>query len=184
MKRPLSACSCAALLLACAPAEAPRRPSPSPAASSASAVPTGDVTSFVFMTIDGRAVSSAGYRGRMTVIVFVATYDTASLAQARFVNSVFRRHTPRINALMLALEPSQNAPLVETFAHTLELGYDVALADEATIAGKGPFPGLHHVPALVLLDRDGREVWRHLGVTDARTLDDAITAHDAGPAPR
>jgi hypothetical protein len=79
---------------------------------------------------------------------------------------------------MLVMEPPQNAPLAQAFADSLGLSYDVALADAATIAGKGAFPGLHHVPSIVLLDRGGREVWRHIGVVEAQELDRAIADRD------
>jgi hypothetical protein len=168
----------ALLALSCGPGEPAETPAPGLGTASAEGDWKGIQRHFGFETIDGRVVTTAGYRGRMTVIVFVATYDTASQAQARFVNDVYLRHKPRINALMLALEPAANAPLVEAFAAHLELRYDVALADEATVAGEGPFPGLHHVPALVLLDREGREAWRSLGVTEFSALEDALRAHE------
>ncbi|MEM1029947.1 MAG: TlpA family protein disulfide reductase [Myxococcota bacterium] len=132
---------------------------------------------FRFASLAGPVVTHENYRGRMTVILLAATYDAGSQVQARFVESVVRRHTPRINALMVVLEPPQNAPLVEAFAASLALSYDVAFADAATIAGEGPFPGLHHVPSLLLLDRDGREVWRRLGLVERGPLSDTIRAY-------
>lgn len=139
---------------------------------------SGPQRRFAFTTLDGRRVSQRTYAGRMTVIAFVATYDTASQAQARFVNELYAKHTPRVNALLLVLEPPQNAPLVDAFVQSLDLRYDVAMADAATIAGEGPFTGLHHVPSVVLLDREGREVWRNLGVIDEEHLSEAVRAHD------
>ena len=76
------------------------------------------------------------------------------------------------------LEPPENRPLVETFATSLDLHYDVVHADQRTTAGDGPFPGLHHVPSVVLMDRDGREVWRNLGLIPADRLRDVIADHD------
>lgn len=133
---------------------------------------------FNYLTLAGDRVSHESYAGRMTVIALVATYDTASQAQARFVNQLYVHHTPRVNALLLVLEPPHHQPLVEAFVQSLDLRYDVAIADPATIAGEGPFTGLHHVPSVVLLDREGREVWRNLGVADDETLSAAITQHD------
>jgi hypothetical protein len=138
----------------------------------------GPVRRFSFRALDGRVVSSQGYRGRMTVVAMVATYDTASQAQAKFLETVVRRHTPRINALLLVLEPPEHQPLVEAYASSLGLSYDVAIADAATIAGKGAFPGLHHVPSIVLLDRAGREVWRNFGLVEADNLSEAIADYD------
>lgn len=141
-------------------------------------VPTGTPRRFAFAGLDGAPVTHDTLRGRMSLIVFTATYDTASQAQARFVESVFHEHAPRINALLLVLEPPHHRPLVEAFASALDLSYPVAIADAKTIAGEGPFSGLHHVPALVLLDRDGREVWRHVGLVEKDALHQAIEKHD------
>ena len=139
---------------------------------------SGPARRFTYVTLRGDRVSHKSYAGRMTVIALVATYDTASQAQARFVNQLVVHHTPRINALLLVLEPPHHRPLVEAFVQSLDLRYDVAIADPATIAGEGPFTGLHHVPSVVLLDRQGREVWRNLGVADDEALSAAIAQHD------
>lgn len=139
---------------------------------------SGPKRRFAYQTLDGRRVGHLSYAGRMTLIAFVATYDTASQAQARFVNEVVATHAPRINALLLVLEPPHHAPLVEAFVQSLDLRYDVAMADAETIAGEGPFTGLHHVPSVVLLDREGREVWRNLGVVSDEQLRKAIERRD------
>lgn len=140
--------------------------------------PTGPVRRFAFSTIAGTPATTEGYKGRMTVVGFVATYDIGSHAQARFINEVVVRYTPRINALLLVLEPPHHRPLVEAFASSLELRYDVVHADEATTAGNGPFPGMKTVPSVVLLDRDGREVWKNLGLITADKLSEEIAERD------
>ena len=45
------------------------------------------------------------------LIGFVATYDVASSAQARFLSGLLHHHTPRINTALLVLEPEDNRPL-------------------------------------------------------------------------
>ena len=80
---------------------------------------------------------------------------------------------------VLVLEASENPPLLEAFAQTMALEYPVALADAATIAGQGPFAGLHHVPSVVLLDRQGREAWRHLGLADEAMMEAALREAEA-----
>ena len=112
--------------------------------------------------------------GRISVIGFVATYDAASQAQARFLTALLKRHVPRINVAILVLEPPENRPMVEAFVGALRLPYPAALADAATIAGHGPFAGLHHVPSVVILDREGRERWRHLGLIQENDMDAAV----------
>jgi hypothetical protein len=118
------------------------------------------------------------------VIGFVTTYDVASQAEARFLAGLLRDHKPRLNVALLVLEPPENRPLVEAFAATLKLPYPVALAGAATIAGEGPFAGLHHVPSVVILDREGREALRQLGFTTQNALEELVRAVERSEPPR
>jgi hypothetical protein len=145
--------------------------------------PSGPVVHFAFDGVDGTALTSESLRGRLSVIGFAATYDMASQAQARFLTGLFRSHAPRINAALLILETRENLPMVEAFVSALDLPYPVAFADDATIAGKGPFAGLHSVPSVVILDEKGREVWRRLGIVDEAELHDVLRELE-GQAPR
>jgi hypothetical protein len=169
-------CALAFTLAACA-----SEPLPPPEVESTPA--RGERILFSYTTLDGGTVSTETLAGRYSVIGFVATYDTPSQAQARFVSMVVRKHVPRINAALIVLEPAENRPLVEAFASTLGLAFPVVLADAQTIAGEGPFQGLHHVPSIVILDREGREAWRHLGLSTADDIDAALRALEQDKAP-
>ena len=157
---------------------------PSPTATSPATVSSlsepGPVRRFAYPTIDGGVIRSSHLRGRMTLVVHVTTYDTASQAQARIVQGVLRKHAPRINALLVALEPPRHKMLVEAFVQSLGLTYPAGLADADTIAGRGPFEGLQHVPSLVLLDRQGRERWRRLGLVAESELRRVLERYDDG----
>jgi hypothetical protein len=139
-------------------------------------VATGAPVRFGFETLEGKPLTGESLRGRITVIGFLTTYDFYSQAEARFLSSIARRHTPRVNVAALILEASENRTLVEAFTAALKLPYPVAMADEATIAGEGPFAGLHNVPSIVILDREGREVYRHVGLVDEAAIEAAIRA--------
>ncbi|KYF75226.1 cytochrome C biogenesis protein [Sorangium cellulosum] len=174
--RPLAPVGLPLLLLAigCAGSgDAVREPPAGPPAT-AEVPARGPVRTFSYETLDGRALSTASLAGRFSVIGFVATYDVASQAEARFLAGLFRDHTPRVNAALLVLEASENRPLVEAFVAALKLPYPVALADAPTIAGEGPFAGLHHVPSVVILDPEGREAFRHVGLITQETLEEVL----------
>lgn len=158
----------------CGADSAPREPPPSPAQPLGQ--PTGEVRPFSYPALDGSRITTASLKGRVTVIALVASYDDASIAQLKFLRSLARRQVPRINAVALVLEPPNNRPMIEAFAAALELGFPVALADQPTIEGRGPFPGLHHVPSVVILDPRGREVWRNVGLVQRRALAAAVEA--------
>jgi hypothetical protein len=131
--------------------------------------------------LDGHSLSTESLRGRISAIGFIATYDVASQAQARFLAALARRHVPRINVALLVLEPPENVPMIQAFADALPFRGPVAVADAATIAGKGPFAGLHHVPSVVLLDSHGVERWRSVGLTEEATIDQAVRRIEAAP---
>ncbi|MDI3289655.1 TlpA family protein disulfide reductase [Polyangium sp. 15x6] len=144
----------------------------------------GPRIAFSYETLDGGVLSTDTVAGRFTVIGFVATYDPSSHAQARFLSTLVKRHVPRINAGLVVLEPPHHKLLVESFAKVVEPPYPVAMADEATIAGTGPFQGLHHVPSVVILDPQGREVFRNFGLATADALDEALRTLEQGKIPQ
>jgi hypothetical protein len=149
-------------------------PEPEPAA-----VPIGvpgPRLEFDWTDLDGKPISTASLADRESLIAFVASFDMASQAQVRVLASLAKRHVPRINLALLFLEAPENQPLVEAYVHTLALPFPAALADAATIAGTGPFSGLHHVPSVVLLDRQGREAWRHVGLCERNEIEQALRA--------
>jgi hypothetical protein len=146
-------------------------PPPDP---SAADVPVAAPVQFAWNDLRDRPVSSATMQGRVTVICFIATYDVTSQAQVRFLQRLHKEHAPRLNVALIVLEQPENRPLVEAYVNALELPFPVALADAATIRGEGPFRGLHHVPSIAILDRDGRERYRHLGLIELTPLEEAV----------
>lgn len=124
----------------------------------------GQPVAYRFPLPDGSSVGSRELAGRYTILLFLTTYDTASQAVARRLDELLHTHAPRINVLAVALEPPQNAPLVSVYRQAMTLAYDVALADQDTLDGRGPFGDIRAVPALVLLDRESRVVRRGFGV--------------------
>lgn len=163
----LAVASCAATLTACVdaaplPVEAPPPPS------------DGPPVDFAFETTDGGRLASIDLRGRLTVLGFVATYDLASQAQVKILGLVQRSHTPRVNVAIIALEPPDNKPLVIAFAQSLDLRFPVGIADQRTIEGRGPFENLRSVPSVVILDREGREAFRHIGTIEEKQIHAAL----------
>jgi hypothetical protein len=143
-------------------------------------IATGETIHFSYPTIDGKTLSTTSLAGRYSVLAFITTYDDSSHAQARFLSTVMNKHVPRINAGVIVLEPPQNQILVEAFTKVVAPPYPVAMADEATILGEGPFRDLHEVPSILILDPMGREVWRHKGLASNDTIDAALVAVKKG----
>jgi hypothetical protein len=130
----------------------------------------------------GEQVSSGETRGRPTVILFLTTYDLASQFAARDLAHIVRSFTPRANAVAVVCEDAQYEELLPTYRQTLELPYPVVMGDIATRAGQSAFGRIDILPTLVVLDRKGREVWRHPGAAARAEVTAALQrAASSGP---
>jgi hypothetical protein len=160
-------------MMACASAEAPEARAPEP---------HGDPVLFSYIAVDGSSLDSQGTRGRATVVLFFTSYDMASQMLARRLEELRRQHTPRINVIGVALEAPKYDLLVSAFGESLGLGYPLVMADRGTLSGRGPFGEVRGVPTVVVLNRQGREVWRRQGAPSNAELHEALAA--AGAAQR
>lgn len=134
---------------------------------------------FSFAATDGSELGSATTRGRVTILLFLTTYDNASQLMARQLRSLVHRRRPRINVGAVVLETSKYAVLAPVFRQSLELDYPVAMADEATLQGQGSFGPLRRVPTLVILDRRGRRVWQEEGYVPPERIEAVLDGiHD------
>jgi hypothetical protein len=154
---------CAALALSCA--SAPKSNAPP-----ALHAPAGEPPEFAFGVLDGTVLTSENTRGRVTALLFGASYDMASQLVARRLDAVYRVRKPRFNAACIAVEAAENAVLVETFRDTLELHFPVAIADRVELRSFPAFANIDRVPTLVLLDRRGRERLRVFGAFEEKHL--------------
>jgi thiol-disulfide isomerase/thioredoxin len=130
---------------------------------------------FQYQLIDGKGwLGAETLHGRPTVIGFLTTYDLASQAEARFLNGILQRHAGKIQVAAVVLEGVDNRPLVIAFRDGLGLGFPVAMADATLISGRGPFGDVHAVPAIVLLDGEGRLVWKKVGLAREEEIENAL----------
>jgi hypothetical protein len=113
-----------------------------------------------FTSLDARPVSSAAFAGKPVALVFVTTYDPISQQQLNYDLPLVDEF-PNVAFVLVALQDAQARELVELYRDAMKVKFPVALADEATIAGGGTLGDVHHVPATVLIGRDGKIAWRH-----------------------
>lgn len=149
----------------------------------AAATPDAPPVAFQYKDVRGGTLTTADLAGRISVLAFGATYDVPSQAQVKFLAQIHRDHAPRINAVLVVLEQPENEVLVQAYADALGLRFPVVLADAETIRGEGPFTGLRHVPAVIILDREGRERVRWLGLMSNVELEEALVKLEAELGP-
>jgi hypothetical protein len=118
---------------------------------------------FAFDSLDDRPVASDASRGKPTVIVFVTTGSLPAQAQVDFLVAMAKNDGDKVNYAVVALEARQNRELVELYRKALSTPFPVAMADEATASGGGPFGDVTGVPVTVVLDRAGRIALRVVG---------------------
>jgi hypothetical protein len=136
---------------------------------------TSQPVEFSFPASQNEVVSSETTRGRATALAFITTYDMASQLVVRRLGEVIVRFTPRANAAAIVVEPALYAELLPAYRESLSLPFPVVIADFATQQGHGAFGEITSVPTLVVLDRDGREVWRHQGPLTAEQIANALS---------
>jgi hypothetical protein len=134
---------------------------------------------FSYRTTQGQELSHGTTRGRSTALVFLTTYDAASQLEAKELEQALRTTQPRANGAAVILEGPEYALLADVFRQSLGLSYPVALADEATLKGQGPFGKIELVPTTVVLDRWGRLRFRRPGLSSSRELGQMLKAASA-----
>jgi peroxiredoxin len=138
-----------------------------------SAAPPGPALEFDLEAIDGKRVSLQTIRDRNTVVGFITTYDLASQALANFLKTVAREHVPRINVIAIVLERPDDLPLVRAFVDTLGLRFPVVSLDPKDQPGTA-FKDMTSVPSVLILDANGRPVWRKNGIVEAKEMDQVL----------
>lgn len=134
----------------------------------------GGPVAFEFHGPGNARLTSQETRGYVTVILFGTTYDLATQVEAKLLERTSRTHRPRIRAGLVVLESSEYAPLAEAFRAAMNLSYPVNLADAETRAGESAFGTLDRVPTLVILDPNGRQVWRREGLASPAEIQRGI----------
>jgi hypothetical protein len=139
----------------------------------------GQAVSFGYDTLDARPLSSESTRGKPTVLAFITTYDLTSQAQVNFLVAMAKNDKVKnskgddgwnVNYGLVALQERTERELIEVYRTNLGVTFPVALADPGTISGGGPFGDVHHIPTVVILDREGRIVWRRSGLAKSEEI--------------
>ena len=133
------------------------------------AFPDRPVT-YAFDTLDERPVSSAAHRGKPTILAFVTTGDIVGQAQVDYLVAMAKNDSTKVNYALIAMHPRKEIMLVEAYMSALKVEFPVALGDASAMTPQGPFGEIAAVPTIVVLDRDGKIVWKHTGLAKSEEL--------------
>lgn len=123
---------------------------------------------------DGRVFETASFHGQPTLLFLFATFDGVSQAALGPLEEFVEAH-PEVRVVGVAVQPNPKL-LVDAWQHALEptflITYD---AEEEIGTGKTALGPLEGVPTFVMLDANGREVGRHVGMA---TRDDLASLRE------
>ena len=113
------------------------------------------VLDFSLPGLDGDLISAQQMRGRVTILLFLTTFDVASQAQARRLEDLYRTHAPRVNALGVVVEAPRYATLVSEYRHSLGLSFPLVMGERAVLDTHRELRNVTSVPAWIILNREG-----------------------------
>jgi hypothetical protein len=119
---------------------------------------------------DAHPVSSDVERGKPTILAFVTTGDIVGQAQVDYLVAMYKNDSTKVNYALVAIHPRKEIVLVEAYVSALKVEFPVALGDVSSMMAGGPFGEISAVPTVVVLDRDGKIVWKHTGLAKADEL--------------
>lgn len=132
---------------------------------------------FALKTIDGEALSLSSFRGRVVVIDFFATWCKPCVQEVPELAKIRQRYSQeQIVVVSLDVDPSEDPDLLRGFreAHGISwpiCAYASSVADDYEVKA---------IPTIVIVDREGRVAYVHVGYATADELSQAIDAVIAG----
>ena len=137
----------------------------------AAAAPTPDLApDFTRAAVDGSAVHLAGYRGRVVLLNFWATWCGPCLKEMpTFVAWQESFGTTKLQVIGVSMD--DDAAPVRRFLKKTPLDYPVVMGDVALAT---EFGGVLGLPTSYLIDAEGRIVSRYVGETDLKALEAKI----------
>ena len=135
---------------------------------------------WVMPDLDGNAVRSETFAGRVVVLNFWATWCPPCVREIPDLQAFHERQGTNGAVVIGASVDTGDADVVRRFIQRQGVTYPVLLADAAA---QEKFGGIASIPTTFIIDRQGRFAARYLGALTAQELDRAVAALPATPAP-
>ncbi|MBI4203968.1 MAG: TlpA family protein disulfide reductase [Betaproteobacteria bacterium] len=132
---------------------------------------------FTGQTLDARAVSMSGLRGRVVLVNFWASWCAECRPEMPVLDRLYRELAPK-GLVVLGINAREDTQAVKRYASELNLRFPLVLDPAGAI---NQLYGVVGIPATFLVARDGRAVAfaigpRDWGGADARALLEALLA--------
>ena len=130
---------------------------------------------FSARAIDGREISLASLRGKVTIVNFWATWCPPCRAEIPDLIALQAKYRDRLQVIGISQDEAGDE-VVKRFATEHDINYPIVMASPEL---DKLFPGVSALPTSFVIDRDGRIVQKHVGMLTAR-LTEAETRALAG----
>ncbi len=126
-------------------------------------VDTGMAPLFSVDVVDGGRIDLAGYRGKVVILDFFATWCEPCRLLAPELQTVYGRYKDKgVVVIALSADEGPDATAsVRAYMKELRLSYMAAVDGERVMKQYG----VYSLPTTVIIDRDGKIKSKHLGLT-------------------
>lgn len=131
--------------------------------------PVPDVT---VRDLDGRAITSADWRGKVTIVNFWATWCVPCLQEIPEFNALQAKYRDHLRIIGFSMDEGP-AEQVRQFVQEHQINYRVAIAGPDVGA---TFGGVFGLPTSFVLDRHGRVVQKHMGLISPAVYEQEVRA--------
>ena len=119
--------------------------------------PVSDVT---MQTLEGRTLSSAEWRDKVTIVNFWATWCGPCRAEIPDLVALQEKYHQYVQVIGISQDEAPPS-VVKEFATAHNVNYPIVMSTPAIAEA---FPGINALPTSYLIDRQGRIVQKHVGM--------------------
>lgn len=127
---------------------------------------------FLTHDLDGNVVSTANWRGKVTLLTFWATWCGPCRAEIPELVALQKQYADKLQVIGVSVDEAP-AEEVKQFVKNAGINYSVVMITPDILHGYGSAPAL---PTSFLLDTDARVVQKHVGLYPSEVFDREIRA--------
>jgi thiol-disulfide isomerase/thioredoxin len=125
------------------------------------------VPAIVLRDLDGRDLSSAGWRGKVTIVNFWATWCPPCRAEIPALIALQEKYRDRLQIIGVSQDEGPT-DAVRRFAAAHQINYPIVMMTREI---EQAFPGIEALPTSFVVDRGLLIVQKHVGMLDAATTE-------------
>jgi thiol-disulfide isomerase/thioredoxin len=115
-------------------------------------------------------------RGHPLIVVFFATWCMPCLGQLQYLSAIHREYAPRGLRVVAVGMDLDGRKVLQPFAVQSGLPYPILLADPSFLRGETAFGAIRELPAVLMLDAEGKPVAAWTGFARPEALREKVDA--------